>query len=133
LERSDRARLTRSEGRKFGLTVGVALAALGGLLFWRGHDPAAFTFLLAGGLLISAGVAVPTRLGPIERAWMGMALAISKVTTPIFMSVVYFLVLTPVGLARRAIGSNPLKRDMSEPSHWIRRDKIKTGSLRRQF
>jgi len=125
--------LTRSEGRKFGLTVGVALAALGGLLLWRDHPPAAFAFLLAGGLLISAGVAVPTRLGPIERAWMGMALAISKVTTPIFMSVVYFLVLTPVGLLRRTIGSNPLKRDMSEPSHWIRRDKIRTGSLRRQF
>ncbi len=107
--------------------------ALGGLLLWRGHEPAAFAFLLAGGLLISAGVAVPTRLGPIERAWMGMALAISKVTTPIFMSVVYFLVLTPVGLMRQAAGRNPLRRDASQSSHWIGRDRIKTGGLRRQF
>ena len=40
---------------------------------------------------------------------MGLAHAISKVTTPIFMGVVYFVVITPIGfIRRRAFGSNPL-------------------------
>ena len=46
-------------------------------------------------------------LGPVERAWMGLAGIISKVTTPIFMSVVYFVVLTPVGLLRRCSPEAP--------------------------
>lgn len=133
MARRDRARLTRSEGRKFGLTVGAALAAVGGLLLWRGHNQVAFVLLLAAGLLISAGIAVPTRLGPLERAWMGMALAISKVTTPIFMSVVYFLVIAPVGLARRAFGGNPLRQYRSEDSNWVEHEPSEHGSLRRQF
>ncbi len=133
MARRDRARLTPSEGRKFGLTVGAALAALGGLLLWRSHDQVAYVLLLAAGLLISAGIAVPTRLGPVERAWMGMALAISKVTTPIFMSVVYFLVIAPVGLARRAFGGNPLRRNRSEDSNWVEHEPSEHGSLRRQF
>src|SRR5258707_6130820 len=38
-----------------------------------------------GGTLVIAALLVPTWLGPIERAWMGLAHLISKVTTPIFM------------------------------------------------
>ena len=133
MARRDRARLTPSEGRKFGLTVGVALAALGGLLLWRDHDQVAYAFLLVAGLLISAGIVVPTRLGPVERAWMGMALAISKVTTPIFMSVVYFLVMAPVGLVLRTVSSNPLRRHRSQHTNWVEHKHGEHGSLRRQF
>ena len=38
-----------------------------------------------------AALVVPTHLGPVQRAWMGLAHAISKVTTPIFMGVVFFV------------------------------------------
>ena len=40
---------------------------------------------LGGAARASAALVVPTQLGPVERAWMGLAHAISKVTTPIFM------------------------------------------------
>ena len=39
---------------------------------------------------------------------MALAHAISKVTTPIVMGVMYFVVLTPVGVLRRGFGGNPL-------------------------
>ena len=125
--------MTPSQGRKFGLTVGAAFGALGGLLLWRGHEQVAIVLLVAAGLLLSAGIAVPTRLGPVERAWMGMALAISKVTTPILMSVVYFLVMAPVGLLRRAFGGNPLRQHGPRDSNWVEHKPSEHGSLRRQF
>lgn len=133
LARGHRTRLTASEGRRFGLTVGLALALLGAILWWRTHQIAAISVWSLAGALIVAAVVAPTRLGPVERAWMGMALAISKVTTPVFMSVVYFVVMTPVGLLRRAVSRNPLERDRARSSYWARHEPREPESLRRQF
>ena len=77
-------------------------------------------FALVGASLALAGLAVPTRLGGIERAWMAVEHAISKVSTPIFMGVVYFLMLTPTGLAMRLLGRNRLVNARGGSSAWIR-------------
>ncbi|MEJ2320652.1 MAG: SxtJ family membrane protein [Gemmatimonadales bacterium] len=125
--------MTASEGRRFAFAVGAAFAALGALLLWRGRERFAAVLLITGGLLFTAGLVIPTRLGPVERAWMGVAHAISKVTTPVFMTVTYFLVLVPVGLLRRAVARNPLRRDPASSSYWVRHESREAESLRRQF
>ena len=86
-----------------------------------------------GVALITGGLAAPAALAPVERAWMGMAHAISKVTTPIFMGIVYFVVLTPVGLLRRALGKNPLRHRAREDSYWVDRGSEPASDLKRQF
>jgi hypothetical protein len=53
---------------------------------------------------------------------MGAAAGISKVTTPIFMGVVYFGVLTPVAMVQRLLGRSPLKRQPGRDSLWVVRD-----------
>jgi hypothetical protein len=58
-------------------------------------------------LLMVGGVVVPRKLGPVERAWMAAAHRVSKVTTPVIMGIVYFLVLTPIGLVMRLLGRTP--------------------------
>jgi len=126
------ARLTAAEGRKFGLTVGVAFLALAALVAWRGHPIGATTLGLLGALLCAAALTVPRRLGPVQRAWMALAFAISKVTTPIFMGVVYFLVLTPTGILRRTLGRDPI-RSRARGSLWISRSSEPRGDLTRQF
>lgn len=92
--------------------------------------------LVLGGisaLLILSGLAIPGRLGPVHDAWMGMAHAISKVTTPIFMSIVYFLVLTPAGVIRRVVSRNPLHQRHTETGYWISREGGGHGDITRQF
>jgi hypothetical protein len=75
-------------------------------------------------VLILLGAVLPDALRPVHRVWMGLAGAISKVTTPIFMGVVYFGVLTPIGLIRRLVGGNPLKpRAVKDGSLWVGRGK----------
>lgn len=86
-----------------------------------------------GGLLFAAGLVVPRHLGPVERAWMALARAISKVTTPIIMGIVYFVVLMPVGLALRLAGRNPLTRRHGGSSFWVDRSADAKSDLRRQF
>ncbi len=101
--------------------MGAAFVALAGLLWWRGHGAAAPVPAALGALLVLAGLAVPARLGPAQRAWMGLATALSKVTTPIFLGIAYFGVIAPVGLLRRLAGRNSLVRPPSQPSFWIAR------------
>lgn len=134
LEGSDPPRLTRAEGRKFGLTVGIAFLALGGVLLWRGHDAAAYGAAAAGGLLAAAGLLVPARLGPVRRLWMRMAEAVSKITLPFLMGAVFYLVLTPVGLLMRLFGRDPMERDDEARSVWKRREEVGgRGGMENQF
>lgn len=129
------ARLTPREGRRFGLTVGTAFLVLCAVLWWRGQDGAMIAMAVIGGGLILGGLAIPGRLTPIHRAWMGLAHLLSKITTPIFMGIVYFLVLTPVGLLLRVFGRRPLSRKPSDSGHWIDRSEEagRRGTMERQF
>ena len=112
------ARLTAAQGRKFGLTVGLAFAALGSIALWRGKQRTAMVLLALGGLLVLAALVVPTFLGPVERAWMGLAHLISKVTTPVFMGIVYFVVITPIGFIRRLSGGSIIAERERAASRW---------------
>lgn len=129
------ARLTPREGRKFGLTVGIAFLILGGVSFWRGHDTAPWVLWSLGGLLTAAGLVIPGQLAPVHAAWMRFGLALSKITTPIFMGVIYFVVLTPTALLRRLFGGNPLARQAVNGSYWVGRTSQSDQSrlMTRQF
>ena len=122
---------TAAEGRKFGLTVGAAFLVLAAVAQWRGHATSPVVLAVLGGALLVGGLLLPAHLGPVYRAWMGMAKAISKVTTPIFMGVVYFLVLTPTGLIMRAFGKDPLKSNQGS-SGWVKKGSTQSD-LTRQF
>ena len=112
------ARLSAADGRKFGLTVGTAFLVFGAIALWRGKQRTAIVLLALGSLLVLGALVAPTALGPVERAWMGLALAISKVTTPIFMGIVYFLVILPIGLFRRLTGNSPIVPRGRAASRW---------------
>ena len=128
------ARLTSAQGQRFGLTVGGAFLVFAAIAWWRGHPTTTTVLGTLGGVLSVAGLIIPTLLGPVERAWMQLAHLISKVTTPIVMGVMYLLVLTPVGLIRRAVGGNPLVHEPQSGSYWKSRPEGKrAGNLTRQF
>lgn len=127
------ARLTAAEGRKFAFTVGIAFLVLGGIVWWREHVRVATAFGALGGVLLVLGVVLPTLLGPLQRAWMGLAHLISKVTTPIFMGVVYFGVVTPISILMGLFGKRPL-RVRTGPTYWkTRPDDAQRSDLTRQF
>ncbi len=126
------ARLTPRQGRKFAFTLTAAFGVLAAVAWWRGSERALVVFGALAGALAAAGLIIPGRLGPVERAWMGLAHAISRVTTPIFMGVVYFLVIAPVAILRRALGGNPLTAHRGDTG-WVDRQATPRGDLTRQF
>jgi len=112
------ARLTPKEGRKFAFPVGTAFLVLAAISFWRGHHIPPRVLAGLGGALLLAGAIIPGKLGPVYRGWMGFAHALSKVTTPIFMGLVYFLVMTPMGLLMRLFGRQPMRHAEQAGGFW---------------
>ena len=128
---------TAAKGRKFGFTVGGAFAVIAFISLWRNHDTAPKVFGAIALVLIAASLAAPLSLEKVEAGWMRLAHLISRVTTPIFMAIVYFVVLTPMGLLRRTFGSNPMVHEDEHGTFWIERaakekEKERLG-MERQF
>lgn len=109
----------RSE-REFGLVVGGVLAALNLWWLYRGKFPSAIQVLLPLGLLlILLGLVYPRLLVWPSRAWMTLAEGLSFVTTRIILAFVFFGVITPIGLVKRAMGWDPLhRRAVPGDSYW---------------
>ncbi len=134
MERGIPAGLTPAEGRKFGLTVGTAFLVITGVLWWRDHPTAMTVTGALGGLLVIAGLLIPGHLGPVHNAWMKLALVISKVTTPIFMGVLYFVVLLPAGVIMRLVGKRPLVHPAGASGYWVLRTRGgEHNPMERQF
>ena len=110
------------ELRKFGLSTGGIIGVLFGLVIpwiWDLHYPVWPWVILS--ILGISGLVAPRILQPVYRVWMRIGLAISKVTTPILMAVVFFLVVMPTGLIKRVFGRDSLDRQFDENANSYRK------------
>jgi hypothetical protein len=130
---SSSTEFTAADGRKFAFPVGTAFFVLAAILWWRDHETPMRVMLGLGTTLYVLGALIPGKLGPIYRGWMGIALAISKVTTPIFMGIVYFLVLTPTGFVMKLLGRHPMEHELEGEGFWKSMEGRSHRDLRRQF
>ena len=124
---------TIKELRQFGLLVGGAFGVIAIITVLRHkptYVPSIFGTLSAS--LILTGLAVPAVLSKVYAGWMGMAALLSKVTTPIFMGVIYFVIISPVGSLMRAAGRNMLK-SKGDTVWFTRPAGARRGDLERQF
>lgn len=128
------AGLAARQGRRFGLTVGAAFAVFAAIALWRQHGPTATVLVSLGLLLMALGLIAPRLLLPVESLWMRLAHLLSRVTTPIVLGAFFFLILTPIGLIRRAFGHRGLPRARLGESMWTpRAEGFRRGDLTRQF
>lgn len=130
------ARLSPLELKRFGFTIVLPLALLAAVINWRGHTilPA----VLAGLAAMLAGLALlaPKLLRPVHILWMGLVNALGWLNTRLLLGLVYFLVITPIGVVMRFVGRDPLDRQLRDrSSYWVDRNPhlVASGSMERQF
>ena len=112
------------ELRKFGLTVGGVFVLLGAL-FWLRHKPA-FPYLLSPGLvLLTLGAGWPRALKYVYVAWMALAFLLGFAVSNVLLTLLFFLVITPIGLTARLLRKDflRLKPDRAATTYWIRRER----------
>ena len=73
-------------------------------------------------------------LTPLNKIWFKFGMALGAIVAPIVMALIFFLVVTPIGIFMRLIGKDLLnkKYDKNISSYWIKRDKS-TGTMKKQF
>ena len=72
-------------------------------------------------------------LSPFNLIWVKFGEVLGRIIAPIAMGVVYFIIITPIGLFMRLIGKDLLRTKFSKnKSYWIKREK-NIGSMKRQF
>ena len=73
-------------------------------------------------------------LTPLNKLWLKLGIILGVIITPIVMSVVFFLVVTPIGFVIRILGKDLInkKYDKKIKTYWIDRDK-NIGSMKKQF
>jgi hypothetical protein len=127
---------TPAELRRFGFTVGGIFLLLAGVSWWRGHVWPPLVLGSLGTVLVVPALVFPRLLGPIERGWMAMAMVLGAINTRIILTLVYVVVVTPIGWLRR-LGGDPLERKLGSGagSHWVPREPgpVDEESYRKQF
>jgi len=126
----------KRELRKFGITVGIVLGLLGGLFLWRGRDTYSYFLILSAAFLL-LGLVVPILLKPIHKVWMTLAVLLGWLMTRVILSVLFYLVVTPIGLLARLFRKDflELKFNGNGDSYWIPKGKVKfeRSDYERQF
>jgi len=127
---------TKKDLRKFGLTVGGVLLIIAALLFYFEKSSAIY-FAVIGGLLFIAGIFIPHILKPFNKIWMGLAIVLGFFMSRLILTVLFYLVLTPISFIARIVGKKfmILKYDKSVQTYWEKRTIIhkKQIDYERQF
>lgn len=124
------------ELRQFGITTGVIVVALfAGFFPWLLERPIPDWPLLIGGVLVLWGLVLPASLGPVYRGWMRFGLVMSKITTPVLMTVIFVLVIVPVALVLRLLKKDPMRRKLDRDASSYREQggDAKTGSMDKPY
>jgi glucan phosphoethanolaminetransferase (alkaline phosphatase superfamily) len=103
----------------FGVTMAAAFALLTAVRIWRrGFDRAAMSAMIVAGLFALAALLIPAALAPVHRWWMRLAEILGWINTRIILVVIFFLIVTPLGLLMRLFRRNPLESAGKGGSHW---------------
>jgi hypothetical protein len=111
---------SRSQLRRFGITVAVGLACIGFLSWYRGHTNAPAVLWTIATLFFLSGLIFPDLLRRIEKGWMGLALVLAWVNTRIILTLLFYAVITPIGVIMRLF-RDPLDRRLHDGrvSYWV--------------
>lgn len=123
-ERLDHGRPVKGgSDRAFGIVFAVVFTLIGLLPVLGGGLPSWWALLVAAAFLALA-LARPALLAPLNRLWLKFGLLLHRIVSPLIMGMLFYGVVTPVGLLMRATGKDPMqrRRDPSAESYWIVRE-----------
>lgn len=118
--RQSRTKLTFRAEREFGLIVGGILVLLSAWWLYRGKVPTLSHIALPfGAMLILFAVVFPRALRYPNKGWKAISEVLGFISSRVILGLVFFGVVTPVGLIKRLFGWDPLNRRAgSSNSYW---------------
>ncbi|HZW38403.1 MAG TPA: SxtJ family membrane protein [Ignavibacteriaceae bacterium] len=127
---------TDKDLRKFGFTIGIFLIIVAGIIYlWKGNLN--YYLLLIAFLLIIPALLFPMILKPLNRVWMGLGIVLGWFTSRIILTLLFFLVITPIAFIVKILGKDflNLKYEKNSSSYWIKKEVKENSKIEyeRQF
>ena len=89
--------------------------------------------LIIGLIFLILGLLNSKFLTPFNKIWLKLGIVLGKVISPTVMAIIYFFVITPIGIIMKLFGKDLLKvKFKNDSSYWIDREK-NIGSMKKQF
>tara|TARA_X000000368_G_C22712834_1_gene571831 strand:+ start:173 stop:586 length:414 start_codon:yes stop_codon:yes gene_type:complete len=136
LEEIKNIKTGKKDIRNFGITIGIILLIVAGFLFYKEKDSFQL-FIYIAGSFISLGFLIPIILKPIYLVWMIFAVILGWFMTRLILSLLFSLVITPIGLILKIMGKDllELKKQVVQESYWNVRDpdKEQNQNYEKQF
>ena len=127
---------SEKEIRKFAYTLGIFLVIVGVVISLLNKRVYPIP-LVTGIVLLITGASFPKILLPIQKVWMGLAVILGFISTRIILSILYFIVLTPIAFVARLRGKDFLNEriEKNKTSYWNRRltDSKQQNNLTKQY
>jgi multisubunit Na+/H+ antiporter MnhG subunit len=109
--------------RSFGITFGIIFLIIAGFLYYQEKDSFQLFIYLAGSFS-GLGIILPIILKPFYMVWMIFAVILGWFMTKVILSLLFYLIITPIGLFLRIIGKDllDLKEKKQQKSYWNMRN-----------
>ena len=136
LEEIKNIKSKKNDIRNFGLIIGAVLIAIVMLLFWK-EKQSYHILMTVGVVLCVTSLILPVILKPFYFAWMTFAVILGWIMTRVILSLVFYGIITPIGLFSRLVGKEflNLKLNKTENTYWNHRRKhsLKKANYEKQF
>jgi hypothetical protein len=111
-----------SSDRGFGLVFAAVFVIIAAWPLMHAQAPRWWALLLAAGLGAIAA-AKPSVLARANRLWLRFGLWLGNLVGPLAVGLLFYAVVTPLGLLMRLTGKDPLRLGLDEraESYWIAR------------
>jgi hypothetical protein len=108
---NDHKKLTTKELREFGLLTGGIIGGLFGLILplIQGHSLPIIPWIIAI-ILVGLAIILPNSLDPFYQVWMKIGFALGWLNSRIILSIVFFIIVTPMALIMKLLKRDTMAR-----------------------
>ena len=123
IEEIKNMKTNKEEIRKFGFLIGGVLIAISIFMLWKTLDQYQLV-LIIGVSFVLLGFIIPSILKPIYIIWMTFATILGWIMTRVILTVLFYLIVTPIGLIARIFGVKFLDLSWNDnvKSYWNKRE-----------
>ncbi len=118
--------------KNFGITFSIFFLIITFYIFIN-HEKLNLWILSMSVIFLILGITNSNLLLPANKIWFKFGIFLGKIISPLVMGIIFFLVITPIGLILRIFGKDVLKLKFSnDKSYWIDKDGSKS-KMKNQF
>ena len=123
--------IKRKDNITFGILFFILFLIIGLYPLKSGGTTRIWSLVLSSAFLIIT-IIRPNLLTFINRLWIQFGILLGKIISPLVMSLVFFFVVTPIGILIRMLKKDVMGLKRGAPSYWINRED-KVQSMKKQF